>query len=46
MAEDNNERVEARFNTCIETQEQITQSLRDELANTRQALEREADAAK
>ena len=46
MAEDNNEHVEARLNTFIETQVQITQSLRDELGNTRLALEREADAAK
>ena len=46
MAEDYNERVEGRFNTFIETQGQITQSLRDELTNTRLALEREADAAK
>ena len=46
MAEDNNEHVEAQLNTFIETQEQNTQSLRDELANTRLALEREADAAK
>ena len=46
MAEDTSQNVEARLNTFIETQEQVTQSLRDELANTHLALERQADTAK
>ena len=46
MAEDNSEHVEARLNIFIETQEQIAQSLKDELADMRLALEREAHTAK
>jgi len=46
MTEKNSERLEARLNEIIEKQEQIAQSLRKELDNTRRAVEREADAAK
>ena len=46
MAEDTSEHVEARLNAFIERQEQTTQSLKDELADMRLALERQADTAK
>lgn len=46
MAEDNSERLEARLDAIIKTQEQLAQSLREKLKDTRRALEREADAAK